>query len=182
MSRLTKGSTAIAEDVMTKQVFTLRESESLINAWKIMREHKIRHLPVADTDGNIVGILTDRDLQRAIHTEFDQNGLVRFTIERFKAGEVVSDYMTSPVKFIPYDTPLATVATQMLEQKISCLLVSDANRNSNEAVGILTTDDLLWALIRRLNEEKEPLMKKLIDSLSVSPIGPLAHQLSSDGI
>ncbi len=167
-----------AKDVMTPKLITVRGSESLIAAWKQMREKKIRHLPVVDDDGGIVGILTDRDLQRAIHTEFDQNGEVRFTIERFSPGERVVDYMTSPVRFVSNETPLVTVATQMLEQKISSLLVTEAE----EVVGIITTDDLLWALIRRLDTEKEPALKKLIAGLYVSPVGSIASQLSSSGV
>lgn len=167
-----------AKDVMTHKLITIRGTESLIAAWKQMREKKIRHLPVVDEDGGVIGILTDRDLQRAIHTEFDQNGEVRFTIERFSPGERVIDYMTSPVRTVSNETPLISVATQMLEQKISSLLVTDAK----EVVGIITTDDLLWALIRRLDSDKEPTLKKLLASLYASPVGPIVNQLSASGL
>jgi len=182
---MSKGAAAnlnFARDIMTKKVYTMHEADSLVSAWKLMRERRIRHLPISDSDGNIVGILTDRDLQRAIHTEFDQNGDVRFTIERFKSGESVGDYMTSPVRFVTYDTPLVTVATTLLEQKISCLLICDTAPPAGEVQGIITTDDLLWALVRLLKDEKEPLLRRLIDTISMSPVGPVAHQLSNEGI
>lgn len=167
-----------AAQFMSKKLVTVAPKESLVIAWKIMREKRIRHLPVVDADQSIIGILTDRDLQRAIHTEFDQSGDVRYTIERFAPQETVQDYMSSPVRFVASDTPLVTVATQMVEQKISSLIVTE----DGEASGIITTDDLLWALIRMLDEEKEPGIKKLVSSVMVSPVGEIAHRLSNVGI
>jgi acetoin utilization protein AcuB len=167
-----------AAQFMSKKLVTIVPKESLVVAWKIMREKRIRHLPVVDADQSIIGILTDRDLQRAIHTEFDQSGDVRYTIERFAPQESAQDYMSSPVRFVAADTPLITVATQMVEQKISSLIVTD----NDEATGIITTDDLLWALIRMLDNEKEPGIKKLVSSLMVSPVGEIAHRLSNVGI
>lgn len=135
-------STPIARKIMTEKLFTIQEDESLMTAWRLMRDRRIRHLPVTSaTSGVIIGILTDRDLQRAIHTEFDQAGAVRFTVEKFAVGETVSDYMSNPPRYVSVETPIVTVATQMLEQKISCLLVTE----NDEVVGIVTTDDLLWS-------------------------------------
>lgn len=172
-------SSPIARKIMTEKLFTIQEDESLMTAWRLMRDRRIRHLPVTSaTSGVIIGILTDRDLQRAIHTEFDQAGAVRFTVEKFAVGETVSDYMSNPPRYVSVETPIVTVATQMLEQKISCLLVTE----NDEVVGIVTTDDLLWELIRMLDATKEPAFRKLLAPIYTSPIGEVARRLAASGI
>ncbi len=171
-------STPIARKIMTAKLLTIREDESLMAAWRLMRDRRIRHLPVTAKSGGIVGILTDRDLQRAIHTEFDQAGAVRFTVEKFAVGESVADYMSNPPRYVTADTPIVTVATQMLEQKISCLLITE----HEEVVGIVTTDDLLWELIRMLGTTKEPTFQKLLAPIYTSPIGEVARRLAAAGL
>ncbi len=49
-------------DVMTKNPVTISEDETLSKAVEIMSLHKIRHLPVVDKDGKLVGIITARDV------------------------------------------------------------------------------------------------------------------------
>ncbi len=178
MSLNQSDTTPVARKIMTDKLYTVTEGESLISAWKVMRNRRIRHLPVIGQNNSIVGVLTDRDLQRAIHTEFDSAGAVRFTVEKFAANETVGDYMSVPARFVSADTPIVTVATQMLEQKISCLLVTE----NDEVVGIVTTDDLLWELIRLLDSSKEPGFKKFLAPIYTSPIGEVARRLAASGI
>ena len=184
----------LSQDVMTSRLYHVRPDDSLVSAWKLMREKKIRHLPVVDVDGEIVGILTDRDVQRAIHTETNEKGEVRFTIERFKPGECIKHYMTSPVQYVTADTPLETVAFRLLEHKMSSLLVTDTIRSDSEpeVIGIVTTDDLLWALIRKVKDDGSSAgsrvdspaetVKSWLQSVRLSPIGEIARQLSNAGI
>lgn len=183
----------LSQDVMTSRLYHVRPDDSLVSAWKLMREKKIRHLPVVDVDGEIIGILTDRDVQRAIHTETNEKGEVRFTIERFQPGESIKHYMTTPVEFVSADTPLETVAFRMLEHKMSSLLVTDSTGvdAEPEVIGIVTTDDLLWALIRKVKEEEQTgrraetptdTVKSWLQSVRLSPIGEIARQLSNSGI
>jgi CBS domain-containing protein len=54
------------EEVMTKDVITLREDESAWKAATIMVEKGIRHLPVVDKDGKLVGVVSIRDVLRTL--------------------------------------------------------------------------------------------------------------------
>ncbi len=54
------------EDAMTKEVITLKETESAWKAATIMIEKGIRHLPVIDEKGNVVGIVSIRDALRMV--------------------------------------------------------------------------------------------------------------------
>ncbi len=53
-------------NVMTKNVITLRENESIWKAATIMVEKGIRHLPVVDNDGKVIGVVSIRDALRTI--------------------------------------------------------------------------------------------------------------------
>ena len=49
---------------MSPEVATLRENDRLLLADDVMRLGRIRHLPVVDADGGLVGIVSQRDLFR----------------------------------------------------------------------------------------------------------------------
>lgn len=53
-------------DVMTRNPITVREDESLWKAVMLMVEHGIRHLPVVDGKGDLVGVISMRDALRAL--------------------------------------------------------------------------------------------------------------------
>ncbi|WP_054843140.1 CBS domain-containing protein [Vulcanisaeta souniana] len=53
-------------DVMTKDVIVIEEDASLIKAVHIMAKHGIRHLPIVDEDGRIIGIISIRDAAIAL--------------------------------------------------------------------------------------------------------------------
>lgn len=53
-------------DVMTRNPITVREDESLWKAVMLMVEHGIRHLPVVNAEGDLVGVLSIRDALRAL--------------------------------------------------------------------------------------------------------------------
>jgi CBS domain-containing protein len=48
--------------VMTKNVVTIQEDSSINEARRVIRAHRIRHLPVANQKGRLVGLLSVRDL------------------------------------------------------------------------------------------------------------------------
>jgi CBS domain-containing protein len=58
--------------VMSREVVTLAEQDTIIDAARLMLQHKIGGVPVVDTDGKLVGILTESDIFRMLiqlHTE-----------------------------------------------------------------------------------------------------------------
>jgi CBS-domain-containing membrane protein len=52
--------------LMTRGPATIQEAATIGAAWKLMRARKIRHLPVLDASGRLVGVVTDRDLRQVI--------------------------------------------------------------------------------------------------------------------
>ncbi|MEZ0393291.1 MAG: HPP family protein [Pseudobdellovibrionaceae bacterium] len=148
--------------VMSHRLIAVPLGTPIEKAERLMREKRIRHLPVIDEEDVVVGVISQRDLigVRDPKTEF------------------VELAMKSPVQSIPGDWPLRKAVFEMLEKKISCLLVSDPE---DMAVGILTTDDLLWFLASHLPEEEKEKAPILSADRRLT-IGEVANELSMMGI
>ena len=122
------------ESYMSNAPITLRDDTVYWEAFEIMREKDLHHIPVVDENNAIVGILTRRDLQ--------------ISAQYFKEAPVeVSEVMHSPVITISPGELLSEAAKQMIDNRIGGLPVLDTN---GQVVGILTETDLLRALIDQL--------------------------------
>jgi acetoin utilization protein AcuB len=118
------------QDVMTPQPITVGRHESLSTAREMMRAHRCRHLPVLE-HGELVGILTERDLQI----------LETFT-RADRAIDAAHDAMTTDAYAVPPDAPLREVARQMATEHYGCAVVIERGR----VIGIFTTTDALRVL------------------------------------
>lgn len=126
---------------MSEQVITVDADESMNNAVFILEENRISLLPVVD-NGQLVGIISDRDLKRAsppLETVYSMEEFVSF-ISEIK----IRDLMTShPLTLSPENT-VQEAALLLIEKRISGLpIVSPPNK----VVGIITRTDLLEALV-----------------------------------
>lgn len=139
-----------AKDTMTKELITIDWKADLTNAYSVMKQNKIRHLPVRNEDRVIIGMLSERDLLRAMRSEFTKDHLIPSEFMEFSPELVVRDYMSWPIKTVKKNDPIEKVAHQMLHEKISSVLVTD---DDNELVGIVTTDDLIGFLLQLLQND-----------------------------
>jgi acetoin utilization protein AcuB len=127
----------IVEQMMNTNVLTLQPSHSIKDAIDLLREKKIRHLPITNNKGLVVGILSDRDIKDATPSNLidnQQNDIYATPIE---------DIMTkNPLIGHPLDF-VEEVATIFYDQKIGCLPIV----SSGKLVGIVTETDLLYKYI-----------------------------------
>lgn len=133
--------------LMSKKIVTIHMEDSIRMAYQIMQENKFRHLPVTDAAGNIIGILSDRDIQRAM--KVSRQGID--TEIEFSAEDTCQDYMQWPIQTCSDQTSIAQAVDKMLNEKISAFLIVDSV--SGRARGMLTTDDLLKYLKQLLSED-----------------------------
>ena len=124
-------------DVMTADVTTLQRNDKLTLADDIMRLGRIRHLPVLDEDGQLAGILTQRDLFRGALAK--ALGYGERAQRQLMDTLVVKEVMTAEVLTTTPDTPLAEAAKVLVERKIGCLPVVDGGR----LIGIITEADFV---------------------------------------
>ncbi len=142
----------LAKDTMSNNLITIDWKASLARAYEIMKEHNIRHLPVRNDETVIVGMLSERDLLRAMKSDFTKDHLVPSEYSQFSSEAIVRDFMNWPIKTVNKRDRLETVVHKMLNEKISSVLVVD---QAQELVGIITTDDLISLLLTFLRDDSE---------------------------
>ena len=127
---------------------TISMDDGLPLALEKMEKEGIRHLPVVDGTGRVIGILSDRDLKRAMRPDphLNENG----NRPRFSKAARIADYMSWPAQGVDEHTPVGDVVRVMLQDRISSLLILVGP--SANPVGIVTTDDLLRFLLKLLDE------------------------------
>src|SRR5690606_14319157 len=102
------------EKAMSSKVVTIAASDTLVHAVRVMKENKIKHLPVVDASGGLVGIVTDRDLKEASAsdaTTLEVHELV-YLLDKVKIDSI----MTKNVVTIEKGTPLKKAALTMVEK------------------------------------------------------------------
>ena len=130
---------------MTTDVLTLNVHETLSLAGEVMRLARVRHLPVIGAQGQIVGIVTHRDIMQAKASSLaDLDQAEKKALER---GIVVRDVMTHEVVTITPNATALEAARLLQKNRFGCLPVVDRGR----LVGIVTEADFLDLLIRLLD-------------------------------
>lgn len=129
-------------DLMTRDVVTLSPDQMLSDVVDLMRRRKIRHLPVME-DSKVVGIVTDRDVKRALPSVFSGN---QDEYEQVLNSTRVEQVMTrDPFTVAPAD-PIKDVVKVMVDRKFGAIPVVDRGK----LVGIVTDIDLLRAYYNSL--------------------------------
>ena len=141
------------EELMTANPHTLREKDTLFDAWKIMSEHRIRHIPITDEEGHLKGLVTQRDVLAA--TSPSSSG---------QAGDIelpLSEIMIKNISVIHPSDHLRQAALHMQSHRHGCMpVVAD-----EKLVGILTDSDFISIAINLL--EQVELLEEQEDDLSL---------------
>ena len=124
-------------DVMCRDVHTVKRNDELAIADALMKQERVRHLPVLDEDGEVCAVVSQRDLFRG--------ALLRALGYGSRAEELmlkqvsVKEAMSAEIQTTAPDTPVADAARVMIERKIGCLPVIENGR----LVGIVTETDFV---------------------------------------
>jgi CBS domain-containing membrane protein len=131
-------------DLMTGDVVTLTEDETLAHAQRCMARGRIRHLPVV-REGRLAGLITHRDLLAASFSIFAE---VEASEQRrvFDTVRVV-EAMHRDVVTVSPDLPVSKAARILLENKYGCLPVVDDDQMLR---GIVTEADFLRLTVQLL--------------------------------
>lgn len=138
----------LVEDVMTKDVIVVEPSASLADAMKVLRENRIRRLPVVE-GGELVGIVTEKDLLSASPSSATTLDIweIHYMISKVKVEEI----MTKDVITVSNDAPLEEAARMMSERKVGALPVLD---DRNKLVGIITETDIFKIFVDMLGAKR----------------------------
>ncbi len=126
----------LVKDWMTEATVNVTSDASVIVAAELLRRKNIRQLPVIDADGELVGIVSDRDIRDAMPSKYLPGdhavgqGLAALTVENIMALDPLT---TSP------DVTMESVADILMRNKFGALPVLDED---GLLVGIITQADV----------------------------------------
>jgi acetoin utilization protein AcuB len=159
---------------MTQKVITSTPEASVFDAYEKMSRNRIRHLPVIDADGRLIGIVTDRDIRSALPFSMIKDPARTAETEKVKDLKVMDIMTTEPKTIGPHHT-IQDALVLIQELRVGALPVVD---KEGKLKGILSVRDLLRAFINVLGfgqpgtllcilvEEKVGQMKKIVDAIT----------------
>lgn len=150
-------------DVMTRDVVTLRADEPLVVALRKLVRRRASGAPVLDADGNLVGVVSQRDIMAWHERMLDQAGRelppTQDLYLRRLRSEPVSAVMSSPPTAIQESASLGAALALLRDRGIHRLPVLRDDR----LVGILTGSDVLLALLAQLESTHETQLHEELD-------------------
>jgi acetoin utilization protein AcuB len=135
---------ARVRDFMTKNPVTLRQDDLLREAVQVVMVRRIRHIPVLDERGALVGIVTDRDVQGTLPSPLSAAAPEEY--EALLETTPLARIMTRNVITVGADDLAAEAVETLLADRIDGLPVLDQGR----LVGIFTVRDALRAYLESL--------------------------------
>jgi acetoin utilization protein AcuB len=162
-------------DFMTKNPITISPDDNLPQAIHISRKSKIRHLPVVDDNGKLVGIVVEKDLLS--NQPSPATTLSVFEVYSLLESLRVRQIMSKPVITVTGDCPIEEAARIMVDNKISCLPVMDGD----QLVGIITETDVFCVLVELLGGHEESFRFTLRVPDEVGRLSAITNAIANAG-
>jgi acetoin utilization protein AcuB len=124
---------------MSRNVATITESETCYEAVERMCRAKVRHLPVLDRRGVLIGLVTDRDIRHRLFASDVYHRVGQVPVSTLLREAPVRDVMSAPVLCTSSEADVAAAAEKMRQEKIGSLPVVEGGR----LTGIVTEIDIL---------------------------------------
>jgi acetoin utilization protein AcuB len=160
---------------MTHNAITIKDDTSLDDALRIMRENKVRRLPILDRSGKLVGIVSEKDLLYA--SPSPATTLSVWEIHGLLSRIKVSELMTKNVITVCEDCPIEEAARIMVDNKIGGLPVM----RGKTMVGIITETDLFKAFLELMGAREQGTRFTLLVPEKPGMLASLAQRISQLG-
>jgi len=159
---------------MTRKLVTISQTTAIVEARDLMKSNNIRHLPVVDATGRLVGMVTDRDIRSAIPRERYHQPDVGGEMDPF-TGITAGDIMSRDLIVVEPSYTIQDALLLFQKNMVGALPVVDAEYRLN---GIVSVRDLMRTFINVLGigepgtllgivaEEKIGQMKKIVDAIT----------------
>jgi acetoin utilization protein AcuB len=159
---------------MTREVITVSPETGILAAQSLMARNGIRHLPVIDEDGILVGVVTDRDIRSAMPSTVLSEAEKAAEQRRLEAMKVKDIMTVNPVTVSPTQT-LEDALLLMQKVKVGAFPVVD---QEGKLQGIISVRDLMRAFVNVLGleepgtllgivvENKIGQMKRIVDAIT----------------
>jgi acetoin utilization protein AcuB len=137
----------LAQEVMSAPVVSLPSEAKLLEAQDLIRHRRFRHLPVTTGDGQVIGMLSDRDVWRGLAdpTAYKLSAAIN------PAHTPIHHFMSQPVLVARPISEVRAIARVMFEEHVGAMpIISE----TGELMGMLTRSDILRVLISHLDFEQ----------------------------
>lgn len=131
------------DEIMSVELRTLTESETLADIQTLMAAEHIRHVPIVDTGNRLVGLVSHRDVLAAAESNLGESGLAQ------NPREIpIGDFMTRDVTTVDPRANLRQAAIYLQKHGYGCLPVEQ----NDKLVGIITDSDFVGIAINLLEQ------------------------------
>ena len=128
------------KEFMAKQLITFQSDTPIETAMESFLENKISGAPVLDNQGNLVGVLSEKDCMKTLFESSYYNNL----------GGFVKEYMSTDLKTINIHDTLSNVADEFIKSRFRRFPVMEGNK----LVGQISRRDILRAIVKLSNEKQ----------------------------
>lgn len=165
----------LVKERMSRHPITIGPDVSLHDALRIMRDNKVRRLPVLDKKGSLVGIVLERDLLYA--SPSPATTLSVYELNYLVAKIQVAELMTKDVITVDEDCPLEEAARVMVDHRISGLPVM----RGKVLVGMITESDLFKTFLELLGARTQGLRVTVKVTEGQGVLARLTQELAARG-
>jgi len=141
----------LVRERMSSSPVVVHPDASFGDAMELLRERKVRRLPVVDDQGTLLGIVVEKDLLKAAPSP--ATTLSVYEIPYLLSKLKIKDLMTKRVITVEEDWPLEEAARVMVEHKIGSLPIV----RGSQLIGIITETDIFRAMALALGGEPQCL-------------------------
>ncbi len=133
---LDRGPLYHADQVMSRPAIVVARDSAVADAWRTLRDNRIRQAPVVDDEKRLIGLVSERDLLTAVDVEDGQVVAAR--------RRQVGDVMTTPVVASAPITDIRRIAAVMLDQGVDGVpVIAETGR----LLGFVSRSDILRAVV-----------------------------------
>lgn len=130
-----------AHEIMSSPVVTLPPSTTLAQAWLLIQDHRFRYIPIVNSAGAPLGIVSDRNLLKSAVT---LGWNIFKSDENDTTGQTIGMQFLSPVLTSQPNAEIHSIAKAMFENHIGAMPIIN---DQNAVIGIITRSDILRALV-----------------------------------
>ncbi|QGM29528.1 CBS domain-containing protein [Bacillus sp. N3536] len=127
----------LVEEIMNTSVPTLTPSHTINDALKVLKEQRIRHIPIINEEREVLGVVTDRDLKEATPSSLQviqDADVLNMPLEKIMTKNPITGH---PLDFVE------ETASIFYDNRIGCLPIT----SQGKLVGMITESDLLYKFI-----------------------------------
>lgn len=167
----------LVKDIMTSDVLTVREDQSMLEARELLRGKNLISLPVTDDMKRIRGIITLDDIGKA--SPSDSSTLSRYEANYLLGRLKVKDVMRRTVVTVDADDTIEFVAYKLYKYRVNALPVVN---QENKLCGIVSRSDIFRSIIEMMGMNRNCLRLTIEAPDKVGVVAEISNIMKEDGI